>query len=1380
MPQPSTSSPVTQLGTSEMAEVAAVVRVDNAPPSNANDPRERGAQSAIAGFLYQALVTLHHWCAITDGQELVLEGREDLEIRSAGGSDKLTVTPDILAQIKLSGRRSLNWGHEAIWKSALEFLCLYFGHGTDGQPPRLQLITNAAVGESTSGLVQQWKSYAWSPESEQRAFIAALRRKLASALSHDLSDDLRTRTGGILAGATDANLGQYAAAVEWSGGFPSPPELRQQIKASLRQIPQAATWNPDALIDYLLANILSISTEREMPARVVNAERLRGLITAGLPAAATWSNVGFQNLTERIEAVLVLQRGMAETLATSVSLQHESLRKQDHLEATIIDRVGRLETSLEQFISTTASVASDAVQLFEPLDGVEREVVRLLDDARCEDALARTLGALAKTKDGEPRFRLLFLKASCYAPMDHIQASASAREASQASHGGWRVILESLHLFYDGRDVNEPELLGITRDDTADDGMKNAAKLLLAEHFLVAGRNADATAIAAGRAGDTRFARVLLRGAIRSKQFLEAETLLNATLESNSAEHHRFSANLRLERLIADFQDGVLTKGMPEYGTRCQEVIERHRVAIERCNIQSKYRVAEMQSNMAMVMCWNGQVAEAEAHFRMAIRLRHETPEPHLGLASVLGAAKRIDDALFELETCIRLADSQRGSPLRCHARMLFAQAAVENNCNLERAMQRTTEAVQCATADERPAARWMQVRWLAAAGKLAEAEAAISAWPTDEGPLQRALAEVAILQIRGEHPQVIERVTALHERLAGEPPTSEVRITSDVLLALSYMHAGNVEESIAHALLVVDATDGAHASDLALEAARKSTTPQTIADVEDHLIAKHPDQVDALQSRVSRLIVAGLLSEAEPWLAKLARASGRAEDVVNHAKVLWNLQRRDAAADVLLPHADRMKSADDLVLLSELYACKGRRSDALRAALRAYALDKSNGQMAVLSLGRGIELSRYEEMPAELGLRIKEIYTAIDQGKIDKRWASRVPINPEELAKAARAHRLAREEIISEYTRGRYPIAWLAAMLQMPHTRAVNLVQSDPALTFWLGGPPANPLPSVVENIRKGTKIVLDLTSAILLADVGLLEPLSSKQRMSISAHQLADISAEEVIARDNLDAARRGVIFAITEHGRIAPDIPALEREAERVRGQCAAIKQWLDVIALPPLEDGPDSNRQMDCMLGLIDLAAKGGHLVVTADPIWDNVNIAPLSQLLQVKVALGEIGPELYCDSICDLIRKGCHRFSVSMWMFDRAFERDGGVLGENARAIVEHFRQPDWQRPGIVKLIKEAVLGRLEGRQRPVSDRTFGLLVCAILHGSSFNGNGRRDAFRHLIQWCSAAAQSNRLSTERSVRVTEIQGAISRAFRDGDPWKGPWRPPRSSA
>ena len=1371
MPQPSFSNPATQLGTSEQPEA---ISAEQARLQHACDPRERGAQSAIAGFLYQALVTLHHWCEIADCQELVLEGREDLEIRSSSGATHPAVTPDILAQIKLSGRRSLNWGDEAIWKSALEFLCLFFGTSIGEQVPRLRLITNAAVGESNSGLVLRWKSYTRLIESERNEFIVDLRGKITGTLSKDISEDLRARTCGILAGATDDKLGQFAAAVEWSGGFSSPPELREQIKGSLGKIAPASSWNLDTLIDYLLAHILAISTKREMHERVVNCQQLRELIIAGLPAASSWSNVGFQSLTKQIESVQVVQREMAESLASSVSLQRESIRKQDHCEATIIERLGGIESSLAQLTSQTATTASDSVCLFEPIDGVERDAVRLLDNALCEDALQRTLGALAKTKNEEARFRLLFLKASCYAPMDHIQASASAREASQASQGGWRVILESLHLFYDGRDVKESELFSITQDRAADNAMKNASKLLLAEHFLSTGRNADANAMAAGRASDTRFARILIRCAIRLKQFSVAEALVDAALEAESAEHHRYSADILLERLIADFQNGALTKDMPEYGARCQEVIERHRVAIDKCNIQSKYRMAEMLSNMAMVMCWNAQIAPAEVFFRKAIKLHHERPEPHLGLAMVLRAEKRLDDALFELDTCIRSADAQRGSPLRCHARMLFAQASVESNRNLERALQRTTEAIECAAIEERPTARWMQVRWLAAAGNLSEAEAAISSWPSDEGSLQRALAEIAILQIRGEHRQVIERMAALQTQLTSEPPASEVRVTSHVLLAISNLFFDKADESLTHALIVVDATNGEYAGDLALEAARKSKMPQTIVDTEERLFAKNPDHLEAVQSRASRLIASGLLSELEPWLAKLARVTSRAEDVVNHAKVLWNLQRRDAAADVLLPHAERMKTADELVLLSELYACKGRRPDALRAALRAFALDKSNGQMAVLALGRGIELIRYEEMPTDLGLRIREIYETINQGKIDKRWASRVPINPEELTNAAREHRLTREAIIEEYSRGQFPIAWLAVRLQMPHTRAVNLVQSDKKLVFWLGGAPAQPLPFVLQHVRKGTKIVLDLTAAILLAEVGLLETLSSKQRMCISAHHLADISAEELIASENLEAARRGTIFALTEHGRIAPDIPTLECEAKRVQRQCAAIKQWLDVIALPYFEDAPDSYRQTNCMLALIDLASKGGHLVVSADQIWDNANIAPLSQFLHVKAVMGEIGLDVYYDSICDLIRKGCHRFGISIWMFYRAFERDSASIGDNARAIIDHFRLKDWLCPNIVQLIKDAVLSRLNGHQRLVSDRTFGLFVSAILHGSSFNGHDRREAFKHLIHWCADLVQSDRLSAEHSVRMTENKGAIIRAFRDGDPWKGSWR------
>ncbi len=327
-------------------------------PIQAN-PR-RDAHATIAGFFYQANITLLRWMALQPGQYLELEAGEDIDTVESADAEPGSAERRLLEQLKVRSTRSVTLRSP----EALEALSNFCGHRASNPDLELQFryLTTAIAGlergwSLPDGGIETWIELRRGGYDEERRSkaLGEIRRflklgKQPERVSLKAWDALQ-----LVLNSDDDALGELVFSFEWALGHGDPDQSEAEVLSILVSLGHGGSAAEAAPVyAHLFAFVFRLLTK---PGPKI-------LTIEGLAAELNAPTIP-QNERGIIDAI----RGEIETLKKDVSSLRKTLDIQGTEVSTLkqtVEIIGRTYGFENVFALSAATLSTDVPELVTP------------------------------------------------------------------------------------------------------------------------------------------------------------------------------------------------------------------------------------------------------------------------------------------------------------------------------------------------------------------------------------------------------------------------------------------------------------------------------------------------------------------------------------------------------------------------------------------------------------------------------------------------------------------------------------------------------------------------------------------------------------------------------------------------------------------------------------------------------------------------------------------------------------------------------------------------------------------------------------------------------------------------------------------------------
>ncbi len=309
----------------------------------------RAAGASIHGHLYQACVGVERWLALRDGQTLICEGNEDLDLHGPENAYQSE-------QVKASGKLD----QSEIRPILRHFVETFHRHTQAGAEPRLVLTATADRPERLRLAGARGDVLAiWQDDNEHEAVVDAVRAIVTSA-------------NNVPGGVTDAlawldaappRWRNFLAAVDWRFRSPGLEAKRARVADLITARPDSPTAS-NTLIDRLVVAVLEASTRANAASRTLDVAALTTLLDETKTQLDAWGTSTLGHTTRS----LFNELPAIEQLLKSNRLALRNTRQPGHLltaafEIIPFDETNR-GTELNDLASWCDSDDAAAVRLY--------------------------------------------------------------------------------------------------------------------------------------------------------------------------------------------------------------------------------------------------------------------------------------------------------------------------------------------------------------------------------------------------------------------------------------------------------------------------------------------------------------------------------------------------------------------------------------------------------------------------------------------------------------------------------------------------------------------------------------------------------------------------------------------------------------------------------------------------------------------------------------------------------------------------------------------------------------------------------------------------------------------------------------------------------
>lgn len=230
----------------------------------------RVASPSIAGHRYAFLVTANLWTQLTDGQQLVVEGNEDIDVIDVGSKANRCVH-----EVQVKGNSGTFGPKNAIvYHTLLNFLAAWCQHCLDGHAFKATLCTTATFKEVRASPIGEWVR-GGTPD------LRSLQRQVITLLEKHA-----TRANGLNINVIrePSAFARFIECVEWVTDAENAAAQRRALEEALRN--RVPDLDPSVAADAVLEAVLAAASgatveartlERRMLSQVLNETTIRTL-----------------------------------------------------------------------------------------------------------------------------------------------------------------------------------------------------------------------------------------------------------------------------------------------------------------------------------------------------------------------------------------------------------------------------------------------------------------------------------------------------------------------------------------------------------------------------------------------------------------------------------------------------------------------------------------------------------------------------------------------------------------------------------------------------------------------------------------------------------------------------------------------------------------------------------------------------------------------------------------------------------------------------------------------------------------------------------------------------------------------------------------------
>ncbi|WP_142988207.1 ATP-binding protein [Granulicella rosea] len=198
----------------------------------------RDAHATIAGFFYQANITLLRWMALQPGQHLELEAGEDIDTVEPADSDPGSAERRLLEQLKVRSTKSVTLRNP----EALEALSNFCEHRASNPNLELQFryLTTAAAGVEQGWTLPEGGIETWIElrrggydEKLRSKALGEIRRFLKLGKQPERVSQKAWEALQLVLDSDDDALGELVFSFEWALGYGDPDQSEAEVLAAL-------------------------------------------------------------------------------------------------------------------------------------------------------------------------------------------------------------------------------------------------------------------------------------------------------------------------------------------------------------------------------------------------------------------------------------------------------------------------------------------------------------------------------------------------------------------------------------------------------------------------------------------------------------------------------------------------------------------------------------------------------------------------------------------------------------------------------------------------------------------------------------------------------------------------------------------------------------------------------------------------------------------------------------------------------------------------------------------------------------------------------------------------------------------------------------------
>ena len=216
----------------------------------------RSATAALRGYLYQAWVATERWLDLAPDEQVLLEGREDLDFIKRGGELLLTQVKDLSAAI--------GSGSQQFQKIVADFVRSYLELRDETPQIRFTFLSTApqaaSRGRKGVDLLEQWRNEDWAGVARG---LPALLRPVLEERTEDLDED----------GWVD-----FAQRVQWVFDEPRIGALRDRVVEALTRRFSWTSGLEEQFTDLLYCTVLQRSCDPVPRNRLIDQDLLLGTL----------------------------------------------------------------------------------------------------------------------------------------------------------------------------------------------------------------------------------------------------------------------------------------------------------------------------------------------------------------------------------------------------------------------------------------------------------------------------------------------------------------------------------------------------------------------------------------------------------------------------------------------------------------------------------------------------------------------------------------------------------------------------------------------------------------------------------------------------------------------------------------------------------------------------------------------------------------------------------------------------------------------------------------------------------------------------------------------------------------------------------------------